>query len=110
MGDSNERNVSKISVEYCNFLVDEYKNSLQVEPEDHPLGCWIPKKVPRKDGYVRINIDMDCFEHAGITDCDSKALDVYLHLISFKAKTGDIPDGKTKHVSHRCGIPACFYK
>jgi hypothetical protein len=101
---------------YCRFLVAFYREHLAADPEDQPYGCMIPeKKCSSGDGYVKVTLHRDDFERAGVSEDVANQLfettterDILLHVVAYKAEHGNVPDGRSVHVSHLCAERACF--
>ncbi len=60
-------------------------------------GCYLTKKKPRADGYVRVELKLD-----------GKGYYFYLHHLAMYVGGWVLPDGIKEHVSHLCANPKCF--
>ena len=82
----------------------------QLVAEDNGKGCFIPIKLPRVDGYVRITVTQGDFDRAFVENYTpiGKEETFYLHHVAWYAFGNDVPRPVAEHLSHLCGDPRCF--
>lgn len=103
--------VDNLSQRFCQLIVEWYSfNKLAISHEDHPLGCYIPKKRSGHDGYVQIEISQKQAEVCKEPwTFDNNKKHVFLHVVAKKAACGSLPKNRSElHVSHLCNQRNCF--
>ena len=69
-------------------------------------GCFLIKKVPRKDGYVRWAITKGSSVAAFGKVCGERSY--YIHHLAWYATDHDMPKPVEEHLSHLCHNSRCF--
>jgi hypothetical protein len=73
-------------------------------------GCIIPKRLPRKDGYVRWTISPAAVAEAfeGAETMPSGEQSFYVHQLAYYAENGTVPTRNQEHLSHLCNDSRCM--
>lgn len=96
--------ITEMNLPYAKDLLQKYLKKKTINNK----GCFIPHKVPRKEGYVRISVTPGNTEKAfGGYYTTEKYF--YLHQLAWHAAGKDVPlDSAVMHLSHLCSTPNCF--
>ena len=81
-------------------------DKIRLEARVNARGCYIPKRAPRPDGYVRWTITKKQRKDLGLPG--KGELSYYVHQLAWYCKNRTIPERHKKHLSHRCSDERCF--
>ena len=86
------------------FADEKYKKVLSTAHEEG--SCIIPRRKPRKDGYVRWTVTSQQRQKLGLPG--KGELSYYTHQLTFYSVHGYVPEKDAMHISHLCHNPSCM--
>ncbi len=99
--------ITDVDLKFAKKHYDRFLGILKAE-EGLGKGCFIPNKVPRRDGYVRFAVPAGSAKSAFGPDAPEKERTFYLHHLAWYVTGHKMPTPVTEHLSHLCGDPRCF--
>lgn len=99
-----EASINKVDKHFAHKSFMRFKEKCIVNDR----GCWIPNKVPRKDGYVRYSITKGSAKQAFGPNAPEKEVTLYVHHLAWYATDHRMPTPREEHLSHLCSDSRCF--
>lgn len=95
--------ITEIELSYAKEAYEKYLKSKSVNSK----GCFIPRKKPRSDGYVRFSVPKGHSVRAFGYVCGERTF--YIHQLAWYSNGYQVPDDSNRmQLSHLCSDPRCF--
>ena len=95
--------IAEVKLDYAERALKKFHNTKSVNSQ----GCYIPRKKPRKDGYVRFSITKGSSVNA--LGYPTGETTFYIHHLSWYVAGRSVPEDSTcAQISHLCHNSTCF--